>query len=177
MVFCDVCMAFQYRIANRLHLPGWFGSKGNWDKLNVAIASYNWETCFDSTSVDEIAFRLTQPFLNLARQFIPNKVATIRPKDKPWYNNILRRMRRRRDRLFGKAKNLMSDTARENYRHARNKYFHSLKQAHGNHNDKQFNDTNCSDISGRKWWQIVTRFMGSTKSSTVPALRTALCVL
>ena len=57
--------------------------------------------CFTTNDINQISSRFPESFLNLDNvEFIPNKIVTIRPHDKPWCNNVLRALRRRRARLF-----------------------------------------------------------------------------
>ena len=64
----------------------WFFSRTDWNGLNEAIIDYDWNICFTTDDINQISSRFTESLLNLARQFIPNKVVTIRPHDKPWYS-------------------------------------------------------------------------------------------
>ena len=83
----------------------WLYSEADWEGLNVAIINHDWQAHLDRQNVNEITFLITQSsFVNLARQFIPNKIVPIRKGDQPWYTNLLRSKRRQRDRLFRHAK-------------------------------------------------------------------------
>ena len=55
----------------------WLYSEADWDGLNVAITNHDWQSYLDRQNVNEIASLITQSFINLARQFIPNKIVTI----------------------------------------------------------------------------------------------------
>ena len=61
----------------------WFYSRADWNDLNKAIIDYDWNICLATDDINQISSRFTE-FENLARQFIPNKVVTIRPHDKLW---------------------------------------------------------------------------------------------
>jgi len=148
----------------------WSYNRADWEGLNNAIQNFDWEPCFEPTSVNDVASRITHSFLNLARQFIPNKVATIRPQDKPWYNNTLRALKRRRDRLFTKAKTLNTPAAWDNYRQCRNTYVHSIQDAKQEHDLKQTNELNDQSVGSKSWWQTIKKFIGGAKSDTIPAL-------
>ena len=42
--------------------------------------------CIDE-NIEESCYRLTKSLLDAAHQCIPSKIVTIRPNDKPWFNN------------------------------------------------------------------------------------------
>ena len=94
----------------------WFYSRADWNGLNEAIVVYDWNICYTTDDINQISSRFTESCLNLARQFIPNKVVTIRPHDKPWCNNVLRATRRRLDRFFHKARSNNTFDSWQNYR-------------------------------------------------------------
>ena len=96
---------------------------------------------------------------NFARMFIPNKIISIRPWDNPWYTTELRRLRRRSDRLYKKAKRTAAFTAWELYHQARNLYVKEIKQAKLNYEQRQIDKiNNFAPGSSRSWWQTVKVF-------------------
>lgn len=167
-IACSISLTFPKPVKHSRHV--WQYSKADWVGLNAAISQYNWELCFEATSLDEIASRLSQSFLSLARQFIPNRLAVIRPLDKPWYNNILRSMKRHRDRLFNKAKTSNTVHAWGTYRQSRNKYVHALNDAKQKYEQSQANKLDNKTLSSRNWWQTIREFLGTKRTESVPAL-------
>ena len=53
-------------------------------------------------SVDEVCELITDTILGAAKQYIPNKIVTIRPSDKSFYNSYLRHLKLKLDRLHKK---------------------------------------------------------------------------
>ena len=47
-----------------------------------------------SDDANDVCKRLSESIINIARQFTPNMVVKIRPKDAPFYNNELRKLKR-----------------------------------------------------------------------------------
>ena len=148
----------------------WIYSKADWEGLNYAIENYNWQPCFEIPCINEMASIFSQSLLNLTRQFIPNKTVTIRTNDQPWYNNLLRSIKRQRDRLFSTAKSLNTPEAWDNYRQCRNSYVQSLKEAKCSYNDCLASSLDTKDLSGRNWWQTIKTFIGINRSDTIPAI-------
>ena len=63
----------------------------------------NLAECID-VNIEESCDRLTKSLLDAAHQCIPSKIVTIRPNDKPWFNNYLRRLLRTKNRAHNTAK-------------------------------------------------------------------------
>ena len=70
-----------------------------------------------------------ETFLNLAREYIPNKVIKIRTDDKPWYNSELRRLSGKKKNLHHKAKQTNSPADWNNFRMIRNLYTGKIREA------------------------------------------------
>ena len=59
--------------------------------------------CID-VNIEESCDRLTKSLLDAAHQRIPSKIVTLRPNDKPWFNNYLRRLLCTKNRAHNTAK-------------------------------------------------------------------------
>jgi hypothetical protein len=82
----------------------WDFGRADYMAFTAKIAQTNWETCFDYDDIDCVAQNWTDTLLNIARETIPNKMVTVRPWDKPFYNGYLRRLRRNKNRAHNLAK-------------------------------------------------------------------------
>ena len=99
------------------------------------ISLFNWDTLFNGNDVDTAAELWTDKVLDLAKKSVPNKSVTIRPNDKPWYSNTLRKLCRQKDRLHKRAKTLNTAEAWAAFRLIQNDYFRTIscaKQYHDN---------------------------------------------
>ena len=136
----------------------------------MAITNHDWQSYLDRQNVNEITSLITRSFKNLARQFIPNKIVTIRKGDQPWYTNLLRSKRRQRDRLFRNAKSKNTNEAWSKYRRIRNEYVHSLAFSKEAYENKQISNLELKYIGGRGWRQTSKHHIGNSKSHNMPAL-------
>ena len=148
----------------------WFYSRADWNGLNKAIIDYDWNICFTTDDINQISSRFTESFLNLALQYIPNKVVTIRTHNKPWYNNVLRALSRRRDLLFHKARSNNTFDSWQNYRECRNFYASELKSAKEEYEIRQSSKLDSPSISGHSWWQTIKSLLSLDKNTSIPAL-------
>jgi len=149
----------------------WFYDRADFKGLNQAIQNYNWDTCFQVDSIDEVNQRWTSSFLTLAREYIPNKTIRIRPKDVPWFTSELRDLKKQKDRIhkIAKASKLAADW--HNFRAARNLYIGKLREAERKYKlDLATRLQNPSNINSKTWWQLTKRFMGKFCDSTIPPI-------
>lgn len=58
------------------------------------------EIFIDSDDLDSTASLWTEHVLEIARQYIPNKTVTVRPRDTPWYTTHLRLLKHKSMRAF-----------------------------------------------------------------------------
>ena len=107
----------------------WQYKHANFEGLNYALQKANWEICFEQPDVDFACSKWNEIFLNLAREYIPNKVIKIMTDDKPWYNSELRRLSGKKKNLHRKAKRTNSPADWNNFRMIRNLYTGKIREA------------------------------------------------
>ena len=91
---CTVSISLRFNISKVQPIERliWQYKHANFEGLNYALQNANWEICFEQPDVDFACSKWNETFLNLAREYIPNKVIKTRTDDKPWYNSELRRL-------------------------------------------------------------------------------------
>ena len=62
-------------------------------------------------------------FLNLPRQYIPNKVVKVRTDDKEWFNSELRKLLRQKNKVHRRAKRSNSPGDLANFRREKKSLF------------------------------------------------------
>ena len=63
----------------------WLYKYADFERLNNLITCTNWE-CFHDAYVNEATVLFTNKRIALIKLCIPNKLVTVRPNDKPWYD-------------------------------------------------------------------------------------------
>jgi hypothetical protein len=76
----------------------WKFSSESFDILHENLNNSDFSFCDDITDVNEACKKWTDLFITNVEISIPSTVALIRPNDKPWYNNYLRRLLRIKNR-------------------------------------------------------------------------------
>ena len=90
--------------------------------------------------------------MSIVESFIPRKNVTVRPRDKPWMTNEIRRAIRRRDRLLKAHSRCKSNGSWERYRVQRNLVVSLIRIAKIDYNVK-INQALCDPlISAKRWW-------------------------
>ena len=113
-----------------------------------------WNTIFATDDIN----KKTNNFMNLltynAKLFIPCYETTIRPRDKPWFNGVIRRLMRTRNRLHSSLKNKPHDIRLQNkFETIRNKTVFETRSAKINYQLKQFEMVNSGNPNSKTWWQ------------------------
>jgi hypothetical protein len=149
----------------------WEYNKGDIHGLKQCLRSTDWNSCFTSGNPDEVARAWTETFINCARQYIPNKMVTIRPKDKPWYNNELRRLKRQVIRTYNTAKSRNNDYFWNKYRDLNNQYHEKVQLAKSNFESKrnELLKTSCK-IQPKLWWKTVKQLLGYAQDTSIPTI-------
>lgn len=73
---------------------------------------------------------------SIVDKYIRSKVITIRPKDKPWMNGLIRQNIRKRDRLLKRFSYKKDAFNWERYRRQRNVVVTLIRKAKKDYNDK-----------------------------------------
>ena len=148
----------------------WQYELGDYDLYRSKLREFNWDECFASDDINVVAQAWTDTLISIARECIPNKMVTVRPWDKPFYNGYLRRLRRAKDRAHRLAKYDNTPEAWETFRNHRRYYCSEIKRLKTETQNRLLNDINDSLASDpRKWWRLIKR-LSKNKSTTIPAL-------
>jgi len=136
------------------------------------MSEINWNECMIYDNIDDMIVDWTEKVVNCAKLFIPNKEVTIRPRDKPWYTNSLRNMKRKVMRLYENAKKHNNNASWERYNISNLKYCEEVKASkdqYESHRNQRLKDT-CSK-SAKTWWRTVKEVLGFSKDSSISCLK------
>ena len=106
----------------------------------------------------------------LAEQCIPTKYVTIRPRDLPLINNTIRRLIRKRNRLYKKYKQDRTIPNYDKFKQARNEVTSNLRKAKKDYTDSLANKLKTSSLSSRDYWKTLKSFIKPSNSVTIPPL-------
>jgi len=147
----------------------WMYKEGDYVGFRNALSSFNWDICFINKSVTEACNMWTETVLNFARTFIPNKNVLIRPKDLPWYNNELRKLKRNLIRVFKKARRVKSEYQWGRYKELKKVYNERLVTAENEYYASR-NESLSTSHNSKFWWKTVNEVLGRKNNDTYPPL-------
>ena len=151
----------------------WLYDSTDFEGFRQRLRDTDWDQCFLYNDIDSICDSWTSTFYNIARECIPNKVVTIRPRDKLFFNADLHKLRRKKNRLHRKAKNSNNAQNWSDFRECRNNYNYKIKEAKLKEQEKTADALrDPTKISPKKWWKLAKTFIkeDSTRSSCYPSL-------
>ena len=178
---CDHCpIRVSVRMKNKYNKPQafkrhiWLYNQADFNVFRERLLQVEWEACFDLGDIDRVCEAWTSRVLNVARECIPNKVVTIRPRDKLFFTAELGQLRRKKNRAHKKAKSLNTQFYWEKFRGIRNTYNGKLKETKINAELQKANDLkNFENIPPKKWWNLAKSYLKKDKSdcSQFPPLK------
>ena len=168
-----ITLTVDYRVSKAYERKVWQYKSADLEKLNLLIDEYDWENLFENTSSIDSAVQLfTTQYLSLVRECIPEKTITIRPKDKPWFDSLLRKYIRIRNRLRSKALRTKNDTDWLKYKTIRNKVNNMKKHALQNYYDNiNVYINNASKDNNKLYWKLVKDVFQTKLTNEIPPLK------
>lgn len=166
-----ISLTFNYDLKPVFERTVYLYKKADFAQLSEKISTYNWGNLHNG-SIDEACENFTHTFLNLVNTCIPSRKVLIRPDDKPWFNNEIRKFCRKRDRL----KTLFLKTGNMNilnkYKQIRNKINNMKKFAKQNFfNTLELNLENLQTNDKKGFWRLIRYFVKNNDcSSSIPPL-------
>ena len=172
---CTIGATFNFKVSNdkAYYRHVWQYNQGDYKGLNEEIRQSDWNFCFETDDINVMCQRWTDKLLNLARQFIPNYMATIRPKDKPYYTSTLRKQKRKVNRAFHKARRTKTLEDWNTYKTLNTQYTKDVDLAKKEYEISLASSLqNPKQLGPRKWWSTVKRVLGFNPESDIPSIRT-----
>ena len=150
----------------------WSYNRADFNALNTDINLYDWDSMFNSSvDINSMCLNFTNTFIDLCTKHIPNKIVTIRPNDKVWFDSDLRLELRKRDRFRKKAIKTHKFSDWQKYKGSRNKVNNMKKHARLTYYSNLENIVIDSRPNPKAYWKLVRNFMKETKVDTaIPPL-------
>ena len=131
------------------------------DRLNVS---------FEQDDIDVVTRRWTDILVTVARYIIPNKVVTVRPWDKQFYNGYIRQLRRAKDRAHHPTKHDNTAEAWNAFIFQRSHNFLEIRRLKSETEHKLLAGISDTVLSNScKWWTTSKRLLYN-QSQTIPNL-------
>jgi hypothetical protein len=149
----------------------WNYKKADTIGLKDYLREADWNSCFLSDDVNIVAQHWSEILLNGARQFIPNRMVLVRPRDKPWYSNELRNLKRKVLRMFNRAKSTGREDIWDNYKQMNNDYHERVQLAKKQFELKRNKELKSNHKNNPKlWWRTVKQLLGFSRETEISTL-------
>ena len=114
----------------QLNMKNIFGFmiRGHYEACSNDIRQTNWDE-IKSNDVDKYAQDLTNQLTKLAKKHIPNKLIKTRQTDPPWRCNNIKKLTRKRKRLYNKYKRTNNIHDFESYKQTPNKVTAAISES------------------------------------------------
>ncbi|KAK6171783.1 hypothetical protein SNE40_018213 [Patella caerulea] len=127
----------------------------DYEGLNNELMTVDWsQNVFKNDDINKIYESFLDVLNKTLIQYIPTKVVTIRPNDKPFMNNAIRIKIRNRNRAHKRAKKTNSPNHWLLFRKVRNEVITLIREAKSNFKDKLEQQINIKNLPPNKWWKI-----------------------
>ena len=166
-IFC--IFKFKSHVVKPFRRKVWLYEQGNYDNFRQQVHDFDWTTAHDD-DVNIYAEKFTKKLLNIAEECIPTKNFTIRPRDIPWINNNIRKLMRKRNRLYKKYKKNKTKTLFDNFKQLRNEATSNLRKAKQEYVKSLANKLKTPNLSTQDYWKTLKSFIKPSQTSSIPPL-------
>ena len=144
----------------------WDLKNANMVALNDSLLNAPWDVGFDIfNDIDDIVMYWSNLLMQVASDFIPNRIVTVHPKEKPWVNADLKKMIRRCNLLWRRYKRLNAT-----FKLLRNRVVSLNRQLRNVYYSGLGEELSSPTMPGRKWWKTVKQVTGDKVYSGIPTL-------
>ena len=139
--------------------------------LNDALLNAPWDVGFHIfNDINDIAMYWSNVLMQVASDFIPNRVVTVHPKEKPWVNTDLKKMIRRRNLRWKRYKRSGSADHYTTFKLLRNRVVSLNRQLRNVYYSGLGEELSSPTMPGRIWWKTVKQVTGDKVYSGIPTL-------
>ncbi|XP_062594120.1 uncharacterized protein LOC134255611 [Saccostrea cucullata] len=151
----------------------WDYKSGDFDRLNSLIQNCDWDKYInDADNIDAATDNFSNKFLSCVRQSFCEKTITIRPRDKPWMDSILRKTLRLRNRLRNKALRTKKDSDWAEFKKVRNTFNNMKKYAIANYYDSiEMHRVDANKNNNKLYWKLMKDAFNVKSSNDIPPLQ------
>ena len=128
------------------------------------------ENSLKNDDIDIYATNITECITKYATKHIPNKDIKVRKSDPAWLTNNIKRLMRKRKRLYDKYKRSKDNADFGNYKNVRNKVTYEIRKSKKYQIEKLTEKLESNNLNQKDWWRTLKTFIKPEQSLTVPPL-------
>jgi hypothetical protein len=151
-------VAFKFTSVHKFKTPCytrkiWLYKDADWENFRQNLRSSGINDLTNINDIDILTDLFTAKLLEAASKSIPNKNVSIRPRDKPWMTNQIRREMRKRERFFKHWKKNLNPTNRLKFTQQRNIVIQLVRKAKNEYITKLQSRIANKPLSSKEWWK------------------------
>jgi len=163
-VFCKFNVVHQRSNIFQRHI--WLYDKGDYHTMCTALENCSWKE-LENVDLDSAVDIFTEKLRSEMSSHIPNKLVTIRPKDKPWMNGHLRLLLRQCHRLHKRSRRTNSDQDKQLHREKRRMFKTAKKMYIALYNIKQSEKLTNALSDSKEFWKLLKNITPSKKKQVI----------
>jgi hypothetical protein len=150
----------------------WNYKEADFNAFRTALSLADWSDCYHENDINKSVEIWTNKFLQIAKTIIPNKIVRVRVSDKSWYNGYLRRLNRRKLKLFKLAKCSNTDQDWNKFKQVRFLYHSKIVQAKTEYENAKYSYlVQEGTKNSKKWWALLKQvYKNNDIEDTIPPL-------
>ena len=133
------------------------------------MISTNWET-LKINNIDIYAENVTEKITSLTDKHIPNKTIKICKTDPPWLTTNIKKLLRKKKRLYDKQKKSNNPTHWDAYKRFRNHVTSEIRKSKQYQIDKLADRLVNSETGQKNWWRTLKHFIKPEQTNAIPPL-------
>ena len=143
--------------------------RGNYQAFKEDLQSTDWNS-LKHDNVDTYASNFTDKVLELTNKHVPNKMIAVRQSDPSWLNNNIKRLLRKKKRLYDKYKHTNNINDFERYKQVRNKVTSEIRKSKSEEVKHLATKLDDTSIGQNDWWRTLEQFIKPEQTSGIPPL-------
>lgn len=147
----------------------WLYEQGHYDAFRQRATEFDWNTVRHN-DVNTYATQFSNKLSELAKEHIPTKTITVRPRDLPWMNGTIRNLMRKRNRLYKKYKTNKNNETYNLFKKSRNEITKLLRKSKKDYIDHLAYKLKHSTLSSSDYWKTLKSFIKPSQNSAIPPL-------
>ncbi|MEW8542639.1 MAG: reverse transcriptase family protein, partial [Candidatus Thiodiazotropha sp.] len=149
----------------------WNYDKADFNLFRNLLSNVDWNCIINENDIEKAVENFTNLLIQTAEKSIPNKIATIRPNEYPWINGMIRKLIRKRKRLYRRAKRSNVQQVWQNFKKIRNTVIREIRKSKQEYFNKLSDQLNAEKINPKLFWKISKQLLNlDISTSSVPPL-------
>ncbi|MCG7869883.1 MAG: hypothetical protein JAY74_26365 [Candidatus Thiodiazotropha taylori] len=149
----------------------WNYDKADFNLFRNLLSDVDWNCISNERDLDKAVEKFTSILIQTAEKSIPNKIATIRPNEYPWINGMIRKLIRKRKRLYRRAKRTNIQQVWQKFKKTRNTVINEIRKSQQEYLNKLSDQLNAEKVNPKLFWKISKQLLNlDLSSSSVPPL-------